>query len=212
MKTRMGIPGFAVLGLLLFSEACAPVFSEMQGARTVGVNRLEIMPSGSLVSVTDDNETEGVQNHVGFQAAYGLTSRLDLRLRYEYLWLEEDSDTHFSVLGIGPKYSFLENKIAFYLPVGRAFGEDSKDSWELQPTLLFSIPAIKNRLDINLSPKYLFILCEDCDDLVAFNFGLSISNNLSRWSVRPEYGLLYNPGESGHFSHFSLGLAFAFGK
>ena len=212
MTTKMRLPGMAVLGLLFFIEACAPVFSEMQGARTVGENRLEIMPSGSLVSVTEDNESEGVQNHVGFQVAYGLTSRCDLRLRYEYLWLDEDSDTHFSVLGIGPKYSFLENKIAFYLPVGRAFGEDSKDSWELQPTLLFSIPAIKDRLDINLSPKYLFILCEDCEDLVAFNFGLSFSNNLSRWSVRPEYGLLYDPGESGHFSHFSVGLAFAFGK
>jgi len=98
------------------------------------------------------------------------------------------------------------------MPVGRAFGEDYSNSWQIHPTLLLTIPAISNKLDINLSPKYLMTFCEDCDDFIAVNLGLAFSDDLNKWAVRPEFGLLFDPGSSDFSSHLSLGVSMIFGK
>ncbi len=39
----------------------------------------------------------------------------------------------------------------------------------------------------------------DNDDLFAFNVGLGLSNDLTKWVLRPEAGVLVNPGEDGTF-------------
>jgi hypothetical protein len=206
---------FAVIAICVsYFQSCAPVFSEMQSARTVGKNRMEITPTASSVSYSEEGETNGVQNQYGTQVAFGVTSSFDIRLRYEYVRVKNDfgaSDTKgVHVMGIGPKYSLLKNKIAIALPIGRAFGEDTKDTWQLHPTILFTIPAVKDKFDLNISPKYLFTVCKDCEDFIALNFGASFSNDLNKWAIRPEYGLLYNPGVSGHFGQLSIGFSYAF--
>lgn len=206
----------AVVALAIFAalQSCAPVFSELQSARTVGKNRFELTPSYSTVSFTSDKETDGIQNHLGLRAAYGITPKLDLRFAYERIWPKEEGEFSdgVDVVGIGPKVSLVENMVAVSLPVGRALGEDSKDSWQFHPTLLLTLPAVPDKFDITLAPKYLFTFCEDCEDLVAVNLGLALSSDLKKWAIRPEYGMLFNPGEEGHFGQFSLGVTVAFGK
>jgi len=204
-----------ILGFTLFCHSCAPVFSELQSARTVGKDKVEVTPSFSSVS-TGDDEREGIQNHLGVQVAYGISEKLDVRLRYEYIWGKEDvsyEGGNVSVLGIGPKYSLLKNKIAVALPMGRAFGGGfDNSSWQIHPTVLLTLPAIEDKLDISLSPKYLIAFCEDCDSLLAFNLGLAFSSDLSKWSIRPEYGISFDPGSSGYFAHFSLAVSTVLGK
>lgn len=189
---------------LFFSQGCAPVFSEMQSARLVGKGNTEFTPSFSRITFSQDGETEGVQSHVGLQVALGVDEKVDVRLRYEYIWEGEDN---ISVIGLGPKVSLLENKIAFYLPVGRALGEATEDTWEIQPTMLFTLPAIEDVLDITLAPKYIFPFCKGCESLVAVNLGLSLGRDVSDCAFRPEFGLLFNPGEKGNLSHFSFGFS-----
>lgn len=208
-----------IAGLAFAATGCAPVFSELQSARTVGKNRVEITPSFSSVSFGEDGDNSGVQNHAGAQIAYGLTPKIDIRLRYEYIWLKAAADEGVSIMGFGPKFSLWEDKIAFSLPVGKIISDMGTDingekpnTWQLHPTLLFTAPVIKEKLDLNFSPKYLATLCTDCEDLVAVNFGLAFSSNLNKWAIRPEYGLLFSPAESGHYSHFSIGFSAAFGK
>lgn len=199
----------AIFTMILHS--CAPVFSEMQSARLVGENQVEITPSGSLVSFTNEGDSEAVQNHFGLMGAYGINSWLDLRMRYEYIWLRE-AEMGYHVLGLGPKFSLVENKMAFALPIGRAFGDDTSDTWQMHPTLILTLPAMEDRMDINLSTKYLIPFCQDCEGLIAINLGLALSTDVKRWAIRPEYGHLYNPGEKGHFRHFSLGFSWVLGK
>lgn len=209
MVTRLTLAAILIAAL----PGCAPVFSELQSARTVGQNRFEFTPSYSSVAMTAESETDGIQNHIGLRAAYGITPRMDLRMVYERVWLKEDDfGDGVDVIGLGPKFSLVENMVAVSLPVGRAFGEETDDTWQFHPTVLLTLPAIPDKLDITLAPKYLFTFCEDCDDLIAVNLGLALSNNLKKWAVRPEYGLLYNPGEDGHFSQFSIGVTYSFGK
>ncbi len=200
-------------------SACAPVFSELQDARTVGENRLELTPSGSSVNYREEGDKELIQNHMGLQVAYGLTPKVDLRLRYEYIWFKgfdlfDGIEDGISVIAIGPKFSLLENRIAFSWPVGKAIGKNAEGSyWESHPSLIFTIPAVKDKFDINLAPKYLMIFGDEYSDLMAFNLGFSLSNNLNRWCIRPEYGVLFSPDDlEGHYYHFSLGFSYAFGK
>ncbi len=194
---------------LCFCYGCVPVFSELQSARTVGKGNVELTPSFSSIDIVDEGDHDELQHQLGLQVAYGVTSRFDVRMRYEYIWFYDQSvnDKGTHVLGIGPKYSLLENYIAVAMPVGTAFGEDSDELWELHPTLLLTWPVLKNKIDVNASSKYMITFCGTCDDPIAINLGLSLSTNVTRWSIRPEYGILFIPGDEGYFSQFSLGFS-----
>ena len=198
-----------IFKIMINQESGAPVFSELQDARTAGKGNIEMTTAFGTTRYAEEGDGDKAQNQFGIQAAYGVTPSFDIRARFEHVWLESEN---VSVIGIGPKLSLMKDHIAFSLPVGRALGEGSTDTWQLHPTLLFSLPLKKNIIDLNLSTKYLYSFCEECEGLVAFNMGLSISNNLNTWAIRPEYGLLYNPGEVGHYSQFSIGVSKVFGK
>jgi len=174
----------------------------------VGKGNVEVTPYYTTVSGTSEGEQEGLQNQIGLNTAIGLSNKTDLRLRVENIWLKGSEFTEgLVVVGAGPKFRLKENIMALYLPVGRALGESTSDSWEFQPTMLLTFPAVKNVLDINLTPKYIFTFCEDCDDFVAANLGIALSKDLSKWAFRAEYGLLYDLNETGHNAQFSLGFS-----
>ncbi len=197
----------------LFFVGCAPVFSELQSARTVGKNRVELLPHYTRSFFSADGETDGVQSHLGIQAAYGITDKFDLRLRFEHIWLG-DEDDGTQVIGIGPKLNIVDEIFSGYVSVGRALGEGSDNSWIIQPTALVTWPAVDHILDINLSPKYLLTLGEDQSDYFAANLGLAVSTNLDRWAVRPEYGMCFPlaEGSEGNFGQFSIGFSYTIGN
>jgi hypothetical protein len=197
-----------LLAFLLLT-GCAPVFSEVQGARLVGKGNIETTASFSSVDWSDDGESEHIQNHVGLQAAYGVSDRADLRFRFERIIVDTNGGDSFgvNVLGFGPKLELAKDRAALYLPVGFAFGEEIdevSETLEFHPTLLFSIPGGKN-FELNPSVKAL-VPTNDRDLLVAVNLGAGLSTDLQRWVLRPEFGFLFNPGEEGHYRQFSLGL------
>ncbi len=43
--------------------------------------------------------------------------------------------------------------------------------------------------------------------MVAFNAGFSISSDLSKWAVRPEYGIVYDMQQKARYANFSIGLS-----
>lgn len=188
--------------VLVFLPGCAPVFSDLQSAKLVGKGKFEATPSFSSVYFSSDGETDHVQNHFGLQVAYGMGNNVDFRLRFERITIS------LNVLGFGPKIGTEKGRVALCLPIGFAFGEDVEvsETWEFHPTLLFTLP-IGNNFEFNPSAKALIPLNrEGSDVLVAFNLGAGISANLKKWVIRPELGFLFNPGEDGHYRHFSIGF------
>jgi hypothetical protein len=190
-------------------QNCAPVFSEMQSARLVGEDNHELTAGYTSVSVSDNDDSEALQEELGLQYAYGLSDHMDLRLRYEHISLE-NGDFNFNVIGFGPKFRITEDVAAFYLPVGFAFGEDIEvsDTWQIHPTFLFTVPLGKN-FELNPSGKALIPVGNDGDILVAFNLGAGFSTDFSKWAIRPEFGYMFNPGEQGHFTQFSIAISIA---
>jgi hypothetical protein len=210
MKQRILI--FFLVNLGCFLTACAPLFSDMQGARLLGKKEFEITPGYSSVGIVDEDYNEGVNNFLGVQAGYGLSDKVELRFRFEHSWLkksfsEEEADTKdnsFNVIAFGPKISLLKDRAALYLPIGLA----ASNLLEFQPTFLFTIPVIENKIDLNPSVKHIMNLCDGCwQPLAAFNVGLAVSSDISKWAIRPEYGVLYNLSAPGHFQNFSIGLS-----
>jgi hypothetical protein len=191
-----------LLGLAALFPGCAPIFSDLQGARLVGPGNIEATPGFSSVYISENGKSEQVQNHLGLQAGIGILSSLDLRLRYERVL-----DYDLNAVGFGPKIALVKDRVAFYVPVGFAFGEDVKSSetWETHPTLLFTFPVAKS-FELNPSAKVLIPLSGERDTLFAFNLGAAVGN-VRKWAIRPEVGLCFNPGESGFFWQFSIGLS-----
>jgi hypothetical protein len=190
---------------MLAASGCAPVFSEFQSAKLLGPGRQEVTPTVSTVSASGDGGSEHVQNELGVAFGVGVLDRLDLRARYVLV-------EGISVVGFGPKFSLVKDKVALAVPVGFAFGEDvdSGSSWEVHPTLLLTAP-LDPRVELNASVKGLFPLSGDGDPLVAVNLGAGFGN-LEKWVLRPEVGFLFDPGESGHFTHFGLAITFYLGN
>lgn len=205
---------YCVLVGFVFMAGCAPPFSTLQSAKLAGKGKAEITPIFSIVHFLNDGEMTHIQNEYGLQGAYGLNDKIDFRLRYEFINVEYDDpyygtiDVSAHVIGLGPKIEIYKDMHALHLPIGFAFGEDIdfSETWQFHPTFLFSLSVGKN-VEFNPSIKILVPLTGDGDVLVAFNLGAGISGDLKKWAIRPETGFLINPGEDGHFMHFSIGVS-----
>jgi hypothetical protein len=216
-KLRLAI---LVLGMAVGTTAClVPPFSDLQSAKLAGKGRVELTPHGSLILSSSEGEIDHIQDNLGLQVAAGITSFMDLRLRYEYLCHPDSGDKYDSsysghVFGFGPKFSLVKDRLAVFLPVGFAFGEDIEveDTWEFYPTVLLTSP-ISNAFEINTSAKALIPFRKEQNTLYAVNLGFGISQDLRRWALRPEVGILFDTGGNGGFYfHFSLGFTYALGK
>ena len=205
---------YFALVIFVFLARCAPPFSAMQSARLAGKGKFEVTPFFSTVSFSAEGETEHVQNEFGLQGAYGLGDRIDVQLRYEFISVEVedpyagDLSASANVIGLGPKIGIYRDIFAFCLPIGFAFGgdiDDVSETWQIHPTLVITLPIGKS-FELSPSSKVLIPLSGDGDVLLAFNLGSGISANLRKWAIRPEIGFLINPGEEGHFTHFSVGI------
>lgn len=193
--------------LLLAAVQCAPVFSEMQSAKLVHKGQVEATGLYSNVGFAEDGEGDHLQNHIGLRVAYGVSNQLNLRMGYENVFESGENGVH--VFGIGAKVPIIRDRIAVYLPIGTAFGSNisTSDSWQIQPTALFTVPITSN-IEFNPSAKWLIPFGNDQESLVALNFGAGVSTDINKWALRPEIGLLYDPGSGGHFTHYSIGFSF----
>ena len=196
----------AVPALILTLSACAT--SDLQSARLVGPGNFEITPSYTMGSLSGNGQTERTTNQFGIQVAGGLTPRIDLRMRYEYIDIAPERGEGFSILGFGPKFGVVEDRLAFLAPVGFAFGGDviSSDSWMFRPTVLLT-HAINDHAEITAAGKgVIWLNADDADNLIGASLGLGLSSDLDRWVIRPEAGFLRNPGEEGTLWHWSVGF------
>ncbi len=204
--THMRFLPLLALGTVgLAATGCAPVFSDFQGAKLVGRDRVEVTPTFSSVSASG---TDGghVQDELGLQLATGVLDRLDFRARYVRV-------EGVNVLGFGPKIGLVKDKVALAVPLGFAFGKDvdSGKSWAIHPTLLFTAP-LNPHAELNASTNVLIPLSGDGGDtLVAVNLGAGFGN-LERWAIRPEVGFLFDPGTSGRYTQLGVGLTLFGGK
>lgn len=142
--------------ILLSFFRCAPLSSEMQSARLVGKSQVEITPGYSSIQFArsvnaEERKTESVGKLAGMQIAYGLSKKVDLRFRFEHF---EYKGLTANVYSFGPKVSLIKDRVALYVPLWFINNTPA----QLQPTMLFTVPIIGNKIDFNPSVKSILSL------------------------------------------------------
>ncbi len=194
---------FTTMVILALFTGCAPVFSDLQSARTLGSGQVELTPY--YTNTGKESDSKGI-NHIGTNFGIGLNENIDIRGKIDRSWMEGEENTGFTVVGLGPKFSLIPNRIALFIPAGRAFGNDAGNTWQMQPTVFLTQPIIPEKLELTLSPKYLLNLCQDCGGNFATNIGISGSKDFSKMAWRAEYGRII--GNGGGLGQFSIGISF----
>lgn len=197
----------AVVAALILSSSCAT--AELQSARLAGPGKFEITPGLTVVTASANGESERTTTQFGVRVATGLTSGVDLRLRYEYIDFADDAEEGFNIAEFGPKFGVVVDRLAIHTPVGFAFGgqvTDRSESLVFRPTVLYTHPII-DQIELTTVGKGFIWLNDDAgDNLLGADLGLGLSTDLERWVFRPEFGFLKNPGEDGTIWHWSVGF------
>jgi hypothetical protein len=209
---NLWVLGFILAVAITTTPGCAPPFSDLQSAKLVGMGNIEITPSVSDVSESDRYLEYEVQSETGLQVAYGLSKRIDARLRYGRIisGFERGSKVRWHVYAAGIKYGLLKDKLAIYVPVGFNSGADIGDdanTWEVHPTVLYTFD-VDDGFELNPSFKCMLPLNHERTDIwYAYNLGLGLSLNPDKWVLRPEIGYRFSPSSETGNSHISLGLS-----
>ena len=208
--SKRAVLKFLVIVVIGSFFRCAPFSSDLQSARMVGKGRVEVTPEYSSIQFAEQErqlEKGEVQKSTGtlkgLQVAYGLSEKIDFRVRAEHFEFRNISTYVFS---IGTKMSLVKDRVALYLPI---WFVDFKPA-AIQPTLLLTFPVVKNKIEFNPSVKNIISLGgydPNSTFLVGVNAGLGISTDLSKWALRPEYSMVYNVAEKCQYRSFSIGLS-----
>jgi|AntRauTorcE11897_2_1112592.scaffolds.fasta_scaffold30984_2 hypothetical protein len=197
--------------LLLFPlTGCVTVFSDYQSAKILPEGSSEITGHYSNSNYHSDGDAQTAQSNMGIQYAYGLKERVEIRAMVQTPKANGEEYFEYLVIGGGPKFSVVKDHVAVYVPVGTVFGSgiEAIDQIEIHPTLLLSYDPIET-MELNSSAKMIIPANSNKDMLLALNFGLGIIVSES-FTIRPVYGMLFDPGEEGYFSDFGIGVSYRF--
>jgi hypothetical protein len=164
----------------------------------------------SPVWLGNDFDYTRTLNDLGFQLGMGLANGVELRVRYGRLWFREELiGEGFSYFVFTPKFRVVKDRLALLLPVSFSAEKHLERKWVFAPDLIYGMP-MGQQVDLNVASSYLVSFDRDDSQLVSFNVGVAI-RNLGNWVLRPETGILFNPGESGKFWSLGLGVSRIFG-
>ncbi|TNE68464.1 MAG: hypothetical protein EP344_01320 [Bacteroidetes bacterium] len=194
----------AAMGLLLLDACVVPINTSFESARMLQKGAGELTGHYTYYTVHDDESTEGINNNFGLRLGYGIADAVDIKARYERLVPKEEGASGINYIDLAPKVALWPGRIAGTVPVGVYF-DDEDHEWVISPKLLFTLPA-NDQFEATFAAKADIFPEEGADDYLGFNLGFGISNNLNRWALRPEVGVLINPGESG--SSWAWGIGF----
>lgn len=204
LRRLYAIAAIAITGAI--AGGCAPVF---QDARLVNPGHVQVTPSFSGAGVSDEGESEYLVNTFAVQVQGGVSERFELGAAYAR-FEDVEGEGGINTLVFGPRIGVVKDRVAVAVPFSFLFGEDVEvsDTWMIHPTAIFTIP-VSPRVDINPSARLVIPLCEECttsDWLLGFNGGVGLRVN-PRLTLRPEAGILVNPGESGVIWTFGFGVS-----
>jgi hypothetical protein len=194
--------------LLLVLPGCMPFLADQQSARLLPEGDVEVTPSFSSVSFSAQGETAHIQDQYGVRLGYGAADQVELRATYERIRFV-GGDGGLNVIGAGIKTAIVPDVLAFYLPVGFVTGTDiqTRRTWTVAPTLLATYRAGQT-FEITPSAKAIYpFAAQDPQLFLGFHLGAGISTDLDVWALRPEVGLVVNPGDEGVSWGWTLGIS-----
>ena len=172
---------------------------------------MQVIGSYTYFRRYNSERSEFYSNSGGIQFAYGLSKMVDVGARYEHInALKRNSEYYY--FDLHWKFSMNNSHFAFVLPLG--IFDETKDNYgqyySVSPQLLGTIifnPYIDLTLGINAG-LYLHSDGDFGGGPFGLNCGMNIRIGKTNWSLRPEFGYAFNPGDEHHFASFSMGILY----
>jgi len=224
MKKLLFISALVSCILITGCVSMAPVSNSFESAKTLDKGQIDAMGNYSIAFVSGKDEsgvkqTNQTNNNFGFRIGYGITDKFDLKLRYERLLpvTQDDKNTLNGVnyFGLTPRYAIVKDKLTAGVGLGlysfKVKETEDTDAFSdsyfaISPNLAFTFPSEKN-FDVTIGTKIDFFT-EDGGSIWHLNLGLGISSDASKWSLRPELGLIKDLENFSEYSWFTGGIAF----
>ncbi len=192
---------FLVANLLFLTRCVVPY----ESARMLPKGNAEVKAAFTHVRESFEGENEKVNNGFGLGVGYGVSDRVNLKFRYERISLDEDFGLNY--IAFGPKFAIKPDRIAALLPIGVYFDE-GESTWGVHPTMLFGLTRPSPKFELTLGLRGDIFFEDESELLLATNLGFGFSEDLDRWAIRPDIGLVVNPGESGVIFTFGIGAQY----
>ena len=198
----------------IFSSCFAPVNLNYESARLLEKGETEIQAQGSYYKLANPflngeeilgEELDYSQRNCGIKLGLGVSDKYNVKAKVEGLFLYNKDVSINSTLFVEIDNKFkLAKWASFSFPVGMYFmsGLDLTEKrlafWQFDPRFYLTYSK-SNQFEFSVIPKCHII------NLVSFNPAISVgagfSDDLSKWSIRPELGF--------DFSSFSAGISFS---
>lgn len=206
--------------IILLALGCLPFTSNnFESARMLPPKAMEVQGTGTLyfgqLDSQDDPSWAHRTNNYGLTAAYGISSRLRGRLRFDRIILEDRANirngptlpkgSRVNYLELSLKYGRRQNRSntyrAFSLPIG-LFSYSNGSFWTVAPTV-YATYYKNDQFEIGMNGKFHFLLQgPPYYPWFSFGIGCGFSSNLKRWAIRPEIGYdIYNVSAGLGFSY-----------
>jgi hypothetical protein len=194
-----------------------PNNSTFESARTLGRGNVEVSGhyskysyQSSQFNTTDFSsydKTIEFENY-GYRIGLGITDNFDLKTRYERIMRNGEG---INYLEISPKFSTSKNKGAFLIPLGVYFSGEGNNTYVLSPKFIHTYSS-SNNSDFSFCTKADIFLTKSHTILLGINLGAGFSSDLSKWAIRPELGLMFNPIHPEPIWTYGLGFNYTISK
>ena len=195
-----------------------PVNNSYEKAGTLKRGNAEVSGHVTKYDVKHFGRTETSNVNYGVRAGIGITEGFDLKLRYEHLDFTSNFDGRVrsgDYVSIIPKLSAVPEKLSFLLPVGYYFMTEKIENryykrkvLSVSPQMVFTLTNRNKTADFSWTSKmdYLFDAeSSENDVFVGMSLGAGFSKDLSKWAIRPEFGISSNADNASYFS-YGIGL------
>jgi hypothetical protein len=210
-----------ILTVFIFTSCStlAPVTNQYEKAGTLQRGNVEVSGNISKYVYSANEGAEDMNKNFGFKIGYGLTDKVDLKLRYEHLLpgdkLKQDIK-RTNYISFIPKFSVAGGRMALLFPTsyyesqpGTIEDDNTVDMFSFAPQMLYTITSRKNKTDLTFGMKGDITLAAGIPSFfMGTTLGAGFSNNLDRWAVRPELGITFFPSFEGKIVSYGIGFQY----
>jgi hypothetical protein len=182
------------------------LFSNFQNARTLEQGEFDL--SAEAIGVYPSATEQPISGYgSGLRIGYGILQKFTLSTHYYYFWIQPWDYIQYHYLSVEPKMGIVPDLLAITIPMGVCFGRftGAAESFQIAPTLIATIPVSKT-MEINGSLKAI-VFPDSWDNILVATLGTGLSNDLSRWALRPEVSIGFNPETAKTIFAIGAGLS-----
>lgn len=209
MKTKAIF--ISLMALLLSGCVVVPVNLSYESARMLDKGQIQLQGSYSRYNTVKDTSAN-LCNNFGFAAAYGVSEKYSIGVRYEHLDMtpafgdvfdSEDTEDFSQILKmnyieVNNRIRLKEDFIAIGIPVGMYIVNDVIDTEEnfnswgyffIDPRIYFTFFAKSDIFELSIVPKVHIIAgFLGAQVIPGISLGIGLSSDLNKWAIRPEIG------------------------